>query len=103
MEIYNKLPESVQFYINKSHFSHNVLPSLIQKQKSKVPLCENCCYHGFPCLNCAEYKFCGKLGPGFCSGKRIMFTDDDDETSWFNMLLYMLNHECYNLEIRTLY
>lgn len=35
--------------------------------------CQNCKCVGFPCLNCAEYVYEGRLGPGFASnGIRVI-------------------------------
>ena len=34
--------------------------------------CENCVIHGFPCLNCAEHLYQGKIGPGFYKGERLL-------------------------------
>jgi len=27
--------------------------------------CQNCDHYGFPCLNCADYVYEGKMGPGY--------------------------------------
>ena len=30
--------------------------------------CDNCIYHSFPCMNCAEYYFKFQFGWGYCNG-----------------------------------
>lgn len=82
------------------HMTHNVINKINEVQKPE--LCQNCVFHGFPCLNCAYSVFDGKLGPGYSCGKRRMFSNEfseEDEASNFNMLLHMLTSEYYEVEI----
>ena len=92
MDIYNKLPEEIQWYVHKMHMTHHIFKELIQVTSSREQLCLNCAYHGFPCLNCACYKFKGKLGPGFSENERTMIPSYqyEDEESHFNMVLFNL-------------
>ena len=65
-------------------------------------MCPNCCFHGFPCLNCAYHKYNGTLGPGCLCGDRIMFSnveDPIDEEANHNMLLHMLMNGGYKVRI----
>ena len=39
--------------------------------------CGNCNFHGFPCLNCAEYEFFGNLGPGYLEQQRWICENND--------------------------
>jgi len=71
MEIYNKLPEHLQWYCEKMYFTHSVLPDI--KDFINDETCNNCACHGFPCIKCAVLKYEGKLGPGYEYGERIMF------------------------------
>ena len=100
-DIYNNLHESLQVHVHKMDMTHNVLPSLPSKA-SNVKMCENCCFHGFPCLNCAYYKFNGTLGPGCLCGDKVMYSnelDPEDEEANFNMLLHILMNGGYNVRI----
>jgi hypothetical protein len=100
MEVYKNLHESLQTHVHRMHMNHNVLEEL--KTIKQPSLCENCTFHGFPCLNCAYYVFHGKLGPGFCFGKRTMFCnedDPDDKPINFTMLLHILQYGNYELDI----
>ena len=89
MDIYNSVHESLQCHIEKMYFVHNVLPQLVNRVLTCSPVCLNCVHHGFPCLNCAEYCFCGRLGPGFFESKRVIMGDEEDEIL-FNMLMFVL-------------
>lgn len=102
MEIYNNLPESLQYHVNKMYMSNNVMPEFFKVHSQREELCMNCAHHGFPCLNCACYKYNGKLGPGFAENKRIMYANNEeiDEGVWFNMLHYILINNPTNLEIK---
>ena len=112
MEIYNKLPESVQWYVNKMYMTSFVLNEIKNHERHEV--CANCLYHGFPCLNCANYIYNGRLGPGHILGKRVLIIDAKDndgyitqeedtptlsdrrkqrENSMYNMLWWMCNHD----------
>lgn len=99
MEIYDSLYESIKTHVHKMHMKHNVLPEI---KNCSYDLCANCAFHGFPCLNCAYYQHRGKLGPGFCLGKRTMISDEldtDDEEINFNMLLFILTNETGDMRI----
>ena len=100
-EIYNNLHESLQTHVHKMDMTHNVLQSLKTKA-IEIKMCENCCFHGFPCLNCAYYKYNGSLGPGCVCGDKIMFSNevnDDDEEANFNILLHTLMNGGHNVRI----
>ena len=91
MEIYNNLHESLQQHVHKMDMSKNVLPCIECQNPRNT--CDNCVFHGFPCLNCAYDKYNGTLGPGFECSERTMFSnefDEKDEEANLNMLLYIL-------------
>ena len=97
--LYDSLHESLQQHVHKMDMTHNVLP-LVESKANTTKMCLNCCFHGFPCLNCAYYKYNGTLGPGCMCGDKIMFSDDvsDDEAN-FNMLLHILINGGHNVNI----
>ena len=93
MDIYNALNEDLKTHVQKIFFTHEVLSELKEKSKHPRMTCENCIFHGFPCLNCSYYVYNGELGPGHCCGDRVHFvneTFEEDETSNFNSLVYIL-------------
>lgn len=90
IDIFCKLHESLQYHILKLYMKHHVLREF--QENLKPPLCLNCVHHGFPCLNCACYIFKGKLGPGFCDGKRMMISYVEEDEAEYNMLNYILLH-----------
>ena len=89
MEVYNRLPEHLQWHCERLWFSANVLPAV--RDHPAPMFCENCLHHGLPCMNCAEYVLKGKLGPGHHNGRRVLVYSEDDETL-LNMLEFTLTH-----------
>jgi len=75
MEIYNQLPHDLQRHINKLYMTNFVL-NHIKEHDCEDQMCGNCAFHGFPCLNCADYTYHGSLGPGYAYGKRYLITND---------------------------
>jgi hypothetical protein len=76
MEIYNRLPEDLQWQINKLYMTNFVLSEIKEHDCEEHNMCGNCAFHGFPCLNCADYTYHGSLGPGYAYGKRYLITND---------------------------
>ena len=91
MEIYNQLPEHLQWHCDKMYFKHTVLQELLETVPNHG-MCINCIENGLPCLNCADYIHRGHLGPGYVCGRRVLMPDCDDDEVVNNMLNYMLTH-----------
>lgn len=103
MELYNRLHESMQANVHVQHFTHNVLPELLNAVMTSRRLCANCSYHGFPCLNCAVYVYNGELGPGFFYGMRSLFLQDIvdlGEKTFAKMLQFVIDHRCKAVQIK---
>jgi len=45
---------------------------MLVKSTMSTTNCSNCEYHGFPCLNCADYVHLGKLGPGCYEKHKVL-------------------------------
>lgn len=60
--------------------------------------CENCDFHGFPCLNCADYEFHGTMGPGYLEGK-LTLCEGTDEDVMDNMIQWLHDNEICTLNV----
>lgn len=89
------LANSGECEIHGSNCPH--LPN--QDSEDSVP-CSNCKRYGTPCLNCAEYEFHGRLGPGYnADGERMIIIPENEVFECFkhgekyrNMVAWMKKH-----------
>jgi len=49
--------------------NYELLRSYLIDKHNSLSSCENCRHFGFPCLNCADYTYKYKYGPGYGMNK----------------------------------
>jgi hypothetical protein len=78
-----------------------LLRSYLQDKHNSLSSCRNCKDFGFPCLNCADYTYNYKYGPGYgINSPDVVYLIQPTDNCISNMIMCYTLYETEEIKIR---